>query len=92
MFANYFKYTKGRNEIMKLLKCGHEPNATSNGKPCCAICNCFEFAENEPDLTGRWARCSDCGRIEPSRLNLFFFVYKPNCKYDSFYCGCKGWD
>lgn len=78
--------------IEKLLKCGHEPNATQNGKPCCVICNCFEFAETKPDLTGRCAKCSDCGNIQPSNYNLIFFRYRPDCQYDSFYCGCRGWD
>lgn len=35
-------------------------------------------------------RC--CGSIVPSDTNLPFFQYKPNEKYDSFYCGCQSWD
>lgn len=77
---------------MKVLKCGHLPNAKKDGKPCCVMCNCSEFAKDVPNLTNRKARCSDCGKIVDSKLNLAFFIHKPNEQYDKFYCGCCGWD
>ena len=48
-----------------------------------------------PDLTGREARCSY--RHHPrgtvaSSLDLAFFTYHPDRPYDSYYCGCWGWD
>lgn len=81
-------------EIM--MKCGHSANAIKvlNGKekPCCLICDCDEPAEKTPNLKGRKAKCSYCGRIQKSELTLPFFEYRPNQKFDSFYDGCGGWD
>jgi hypothetical protein len=89
-----------------LMKCGHTANAMSvskNGKrePCCVICGCYEVAETKPDLTGRFAKCSYRNKrngqphtdkdIVPSSYDLPFFEYKPNEKYDEYYCGCWGW-
>lgn len=81
-----------------LMKCGHTANAVSNGKPCCAICfgideGATEIADTVPDLTGRKAKCFyGCGKIADSSYSLPFFEYKPNSEYDSYYCGCEGWD
>ena len=78
------------------MKCGHAANAETyvNGKkvPCCAICNCIEVEEHKPDLTGRMARCVDCGRREPSDWYLPFFEYRKDKDEDEYYCGCYGWD
>ena len=54
-------------------------------KPC-------EFAEVDDRLDGRTARCADCGSLEPSAPSLPFFMYRPDNAYDSYYCGCYGWD
>lgn len=43
-------------------------------------------------LDGRMAKCSDCGKIEPSKPSMPFFSYREDKEYDSFYCGCFGWD
>ena len=80
-----------------MMKCGHAANATHNGKPVCAICFGFTpdaqiVADTAPDLTGRKARCGYCGKLTDSKISLPFFEYRPNCKYDSYYCGCWGWD
>ena len=81
-----------------MMKCGHAANAVDkDGNPCCAICagytpDAFIVEDKEIDLTGRKARCADCGRVTDSRLDLPFFEYRPNAKYDGYYCGCKGWD
>lgn len=84
-----------------LMKCGHTANATSaDGKPICAIClgvkpGADEIAK-EADLTGRKARCSyygsKCHSIADSNFSLPFFEHRPDREYDSFYCGCWGWD
>lgn len=75
-----------------LMKCGHVSNATCDGKPCCAICSCFDIEKELPDITGRMAKCPYCHRIKPSNFNLPFFEYRPNEKCDEFYDGCLGWD
>ena len=51
-----------------LMKCGHTANAEyDNGKPCCLICSpkreAYEVVDDKPDLTGRKAKCTDCGEI-----------------------------
>ena len=80
-----------------MMKCGHAANATHNGKPVCAICfgltpDAEIVADTAPDLTGRKARCGYCGKLTDSKTSLPFFEYRPNCKYDGYYCGCRGWD
>ena len=80
-----------------LMKCGHTANAEyDNGKPCCLICSpkreAYEVVEDKPNLTGRKAKCTDCGEIVNSNWNLPFFEYCPDKEYDRFYSGCWGWD
>ena len=52
---------------------------------------CDDF-ECDDRLDGREARCPDCGHREPSAPGLAFFQYRPDKEYDSYYCGCYGWD
>lgn len=40
----------------------------------------------------RLARCQDCGKIVATDPNLPFFEAKPDKDYDTYYCGCYGWD
>lgn len=80
-----------------LMKCGHTANAEyDDGKPCCLICSpkreAYEVVDDKPDLTGRKAKCTDCGEIVDSNWNLPFFEYCPDKEYDKFYSGCWGWD
>jgi hypothetical protein len=79
-----------------ILKCGHSPNAVMRTKdgdiPCCVICDCTEFAEEAPDLTGRKARCTYCKREIPSSFALAFFQHQKDRDNDSYYCGCRGWN
>lgn len=80
-----------------LMKCGHTANAEyDDGKPCCLICSpkreAYEIVDEKPDLTGRKAKCTDCGEIVDSSWNLPFFEYCPDKEYDRFYSGCWGWD
>jgi hypothetical protein len=80
------------------MKCGHAANATDeNGNPVCGICISFtkdarQIESKLPDLKGRKAKCDYCKRIKESSFDLPFFEHKPNDKYDSYYCGCRGWD
>jgi hypothetical protein len=76
-----------------LMKCGHVANAeTFDGKPVCVICKCYEIANEQPIIIGRKAKCVWCGSERESSFNLPFFEYKPKQEYDSYYCGCGGWD
>ncbi len=52
---------------MKMMKCGHSANAEEinpdgSKSPYCLICDCGEVAD-EPNLSGRMARCSCYGMI-----------------------------
>lgn len=87
----------------KLMKCGHTATGTytdknGNEQPCCVSCSGIvaganEVAEQEPDLTGRIAKCNyGCGSQSASSLRLPFFEHKPNLETDRYYCGCYGWD
>lgn len=83
-----------------LMKCNHVSNAwTDDNQPACVICNCTEVirkCKGTEGLEGRKARCSDHKgggeRLADSKWELPFFEYKPNEKYDTYYCGCWGWD
>lgn len=103
-----------------MMKCGHAANATSDGKPVCAICapvNGWNEIDYSPDsLEGRLARCTyygypshgrDFGPIyggcncekgkvckceTASDSELPFFEHRPGADFDSFFCGCKGWN
>lgn len=84
-----------------LMKCGHIANAVENGKPICAICIGIKEGAREVEsylvsgtvgIEGRMAKCEWCGTIITSEWELPFFEYKPNEEFDSFYCGCIGWD
>ncbi len=73
-----------------MMACGHVQNSTQDGKPFCCICIETEISET-PDLSGRIARCPDCGNEEISGMNLPFFDHSPKAEKDRYYCGCKGW-
>lgn len=89
--------------MAQMMKCGHAANATNKlDQPCCVICIGIdpgaEIIDDSPvDLTGRIAICSQhkmsagLGRA-PSSQNLPFFKHNPNGEFDSYYCGCWGWD
>ena len=78
----------------QLMKCGHIANATCEDKPCCVICTCFEVDKkiNDDFLNNRTAKCTTCGKESKSKVKLPFFEYLPNKDFDSYYCGCWGWD
>ena len=88
-----------------LMECGHVANAekidppNNDRKPVCAICDCDKIvkeARGADELEGRQAVCSQHKGCSPSvtssRWELPFFNYRPDEKYDTYYCGCWGWD
>jgi hypothetical protein len=72
--------------MKSVMACGHSAQGhTSDGKPVCVICAPIPAAYvkvERVDLTGRKARCSDCGRE----------VDSPTLATDSYYSGCYGWN
>ena len=81
---------------MPLMQCGCVSNATVGGRPVCAahygITGGAEMEADTPDLKGRQAKCSDCGKRKPSDTSLAFFRHRPEDSEDGFYCGCHGWN
>lgn len=80
-----------------MMACGHTANSVDqNNDPGCAICFGIDpdasIVVEAPNLEGRRAFCSDCGKSSPSRLDLPFFEYCSELKDDRMYCGCRGWD
>ena len=81
-----------------LMKCGHVANAKDeNGVIMCGICDCKEIqceCHGDEGLENRLASCRHCsgGAPGPSKWNLPFFKYQPDKPFDSYYCGCYGWD
>jgi hypothetical protein len=81
-----------------LMKCGHTANAKdADGQPVCAICTGTNPDANviepvKPELKGRKARCTMCGRERGSRFDLPFFNYRDLLDRDTYYCGCRGWN
>ena len=83
-----------------MMNCGHAANATHSktGQPVCAICSGLtpdaDIVVATPDLTGRSAVCGivTCLAAAPSSVELAFFEYRPRQEYDTYYCGCRGWD
>ena len=78
-----------------------------SGAPVCAICIGIspgatkvakECTDPKDGLEGRKAKCSghtsSKGRIGicESKWTLPFFCYQPDKEFDSYYCGCYGWD
>jgi hypothetical protein len=84
-----------------IMKCGHTANATTTIDNetihCCVICAGMTkeniiLQDKQPDLKNRKAKCDYCKKTAKSNANLPFFEHKPEQKYDSYYCGCFGWD
>lgn len=64
------------SERHPILACGCAASATRAGVPSCPIHGTTELAPEQPDLTGRTARCM-CGKTEPSdKDRLAFFEYR----------------
>lgn len=81
-----------------MMECGHAANATGpEGNPVCVICfgirdGATKIAEQQPELEGRRAKCPYCTREADSSPSMPFFRHQPEQEFDSFYCGCRGWN
>jgi hypothetical protein len=82
-----------------MMECGHLGYAM-DGKtqePICLICElngipaARVIATERPVIAGRQAQCS-CNKVVPSKYSLPFFEPHANREFDSYYCGCSGWD
>ena len=77
-----------------IMKCGCRAQGTTkiDGKdvPVCVIHLCTEVMEEQPNLEGRKAECTYCGKKKDSSADLPFFEYKPDSSTDRYYCGCIG--
>lgn len=87
-----------KGDVKPLMKCGHSANGydAKTGNPVCIICSMITpdaeiVVEERPSLEGRKAKCGYGDKIVDSDYNLPFFEYRPDRKYDSYYCGCFGW-
>ena len=74
---------------VKWFKCGLRAKKWDNNIRKYVGCDDFECDDR---LDGREAMCAYCGSREPSAPILAFFQYQPDREYDSYYCGCYGWD
>lgn len=78
-----------------LLTCGCVASATDGrtGKPACLWHSSKPVeASKAPDLTGRKARCAQCGEAASSDLRLAYFQHRPERDFDTYYCGCFGFN
>lgn len=87
-----------------LMKCGHiangyKKNEENKLEPYCIICDCGEIEKEVHGTEGLENRQAICTQHKgasnnpvPSNWELPFFEYRPNEKYDKYYCGCWGWD
>lgn len=84
---------------MELMECGHVANAREV-KPdgtsiaYCVICGCTKVSAKNIDRVSenKQAKCIYCGDLVVSDHQLAFFRSIPEQQYDSYYCGCRGWD
>lgn len=80
-----------------LMKCGCAANGQRQiGEgamlPACLTHGITEPAPASPNLADRQATCEYCTTKKPSSLALPFFSYRAGKVFDSYYCGCRGWD
>lgn len=80
----------------QVMECGHAAQSPSG----CVICDCAKVAA-QPDLAGRKAKCTyhaaartkyKCAKESISSASLAFFKHDADAEFDSYYCGCWGWD
>jgi len=77
-----------------LMHCGCVAQAVDGAnRPVCLMHQCRKLArEQAPNLDGRMARCTDCQRTTESSTSLPFFKHHPTGGWDTYYCGCRGWN
>ena|SRR6266496_5416194 len=90
---------------MTMMKCGHAAQGVKSGtdEPVCVACYGIDpgatiIDDNPPSLEEREAIChyrygnaKEHGKVASSS-ELAFFEHRPKEKYDTYYCGCSGWD
>jgi hypothetical protein len=76
-----------------LMSCGCTTPLTrqATGEPSCMWHPEAEPVLPMPDLSARVARCY-CGEQTPSSPKLAFFELRPTYTFDTYYCGCAGWE
>lgn len=90
-----FKFIDNINS-RPLMDCGHvalfqkkfENNGAIVEVPVCLRCGCYTVEKENVDLRDRKCRCSMCGKIVKSNLDLDGFRYRKNSVFDIYYCGC----
>lgn len=105
VIVDYITKRKSDDLNKYIMKCGHTSNSyitMSDGthKPVCLICDCMDILREvtapTDGLDDRMAICTQhkYGISKPVQSNwsLPFFQYRPDHKYDSYYCGCWGWN
>lgn len=75
------------DEEKRRAKCNYYGSVTHRFKQyaCCSCSKCCEQFKDGKEI-------GSCGCIVESRPDLAFFQAHPNRPFDSYYCGCKGWD
>jgi len=90
--------TTPENNNIYFMECGHIANGvTPNGTRVCVSCygatpKATRVAMVVPSIAGRIARCTYCKRETPSKYTLAFFTPRPTEEFDTYYCGCRGWN
>lgn len=84
---------KSRVRSKIVMRCGHVANHKDfKGNPICSLCYGYDhnakIINEHVNLQGRQAKCSFCGKIKNSSLQLPFFQYTPFLSTDLYYCGC----
>ena len=90
-----FKFIEDTNK-RPLMECGHvalfQKNFDNDGMitevPVCLRCGCSTIEKENVDLRERKCRCSMCGKLVKSNLDLMGFRYRKNSAFDVYYCGC----
>lgn len=92
--------------VPPIMLCGCAANGTTkDGDPICVIHvgmlnkSNVDIGRNvkvvKTNYLNRKAICGQCRKdhtITPSTPSLPFFREEPDFQFDSYYCGCRGWD
>jgi hypothetical protein len=77
-----------QNETIPMSQCSN-----CHGLWASSCSSCCPYCGNETNIiVHKKAKCSYCKNIVNSNFNLAFFTIRENSEYNSYYCGCRGWD